>query len=121
MSPGNTVGDLGHTIFNQPFLGSREHGGFLYIQPTFQCTQRLILPDPPYVVGVLLQKWETPWAKVFPIRLMLRLGAEFRCELEVLCIMFVKLCQFRKHPWLESTQAYSGEGFITVYFTCSSV
>ncbi|XP_066297796.1 zinc finger FYVE domain-containing protein 16-like [Branchiostoma lanceolatum] len=75
---GNTVGDLGHTIFNQPFLGSREHGGFLYIQPTFQCTQRLILPDPPYVVGVLLQKWETPWAKVFPIRLMLRLGAEFR-------------------------------------------
>jgi hypothetical protein len=39
-----------------------------------------MLPNPPYLFGVLLQKWETPWAKVFPLRLMFRLGAEYRCE-----------------------------------------
>ncbi|XP_781105.3 uncharacterized protein LOC575625 isoform X1 [Strongylocentrotus purpuratus] len=76
---GNTVTDMSHTIFaGGGFLGSREHGGFLYIRPTFQCLQKLVLPDHPYLVAVLLQKWETPWAKVFPLRLLLRLGAEFR-------------------------------------------
>ncbi|XP_060082320.1 zinc finger FYVE domain-containing protein 9-like [Ylistrum balloti] len=75
---GNTVSDMGHTIFNQSFLNSRDHGGMLYIYPTFQCLHKLILPKPPYVFGILLQKWETPWAKVFPIRLLLRLGAEYR-------------------------------------------
>ena len=81
---GNTVSDLGHTIFGQhfgdSFLGSREHCGFLYVRSSFQCLQKLSLPPAPYVFGILLQQWETPWAKVFPIRLMLRLGAEFRCK-----------------------------------------
>ncbi|ESO88131.1 hypothetical protein LOTGIDRAFT_193725 [Lottia gigantea] len=77
-SKGNVINDLGYSIFNQNFLGNREHGGFLYITPTFQCLQKLILPEPPYLIGILLQKWETPWAKVFPLRLLLRLGAEFR-------------------------------------------
>ncbi|XP_036377602.1 zinc finger FYVE domain-containing protein 9-like [Megalops cyprinoides] len=75
---GNVVCDLGHSFFTQSFLGSREHGGFLYISPTFQSLQDLLLPNPPYLFGILIQKWETPWAKVFPLRLMLRLGAEYR-------------------------------------------
>ncbi|XP_048395224.1 zinc finger FYVE domain-containing protein 9-like isoform X1 [Stegostoma tigrinum] len=75
---GNVVGDLGHSFFAQSFLGSREHGGFLYVTATFQSMQDLVLPNPPYLFGILIQKWETPWAKVFPIRLMLRLGAEYR-------------------------------------------
>ncbi|XP_072366988.1 zinc finger FYVE domain-containing protein 9-like isoform X1 [Scyliorhinus torazame] len=75
---GNVVGDLGHSFFTQSFLGSREHGGFLYVTATFQSLQDLVLPNPPYLFGILIQKWETPWAKVFPIRLMLRLGAEYR-------------------------------------------
>ncbi|XP_078417238.1 zinc finger FYVE domain-containing protein 9 isoform X1 [Cetorhinus maximus] len=75
---GNVVGDLGHSFFTQSFLGSREHGGFLYVTATFQSMQDLVLPNPPYLFGILIQKWETPWAKVFPIRLMLRLGAEYR-------------------------------------------
>lgn len=76
---GNTVTEMGHTLTQGlPFLGSKEHGGFLYVRPTFQCLHRLILPPAPYLVGVLIHKWETPWAQVFPIRLMLRLGAEFR-------------------------------------------
>ncbi|KAL3868060.1 hypothetical protein ACJMK2_040898 [Sinanodonta woodiana] len=77
-SKGNTVTDSSHTLFNQSFLDSRDHGGFLYIRSTFQCLQKLMLPSPPFIFGILLQKWETPWAKVFPIRLILRLGAEYR-------------------------------------------
>ncbi|KAI1889324.1 hypothetical protein AGOR_G00178060 [Albula goreensis] len=75
---GNVVTNLGHSFFTQSFLGSKEHGGFLYISPTFQSLQDLLLPNPPYLFGILIQKWETPWAKVFPLRLMLRLGAEYR-------------------------------------------
>ncbi|XP_056913131.1 zinc finger FYVE domain-containing protein 9 isoform X1 [Takifugu flavidus] len=75
---GNVLSQLSHSFFTQSFLGSREHGGFLYISPTFQSLQDLLLPNPPYLFGILIQKWETPWAKVFPIRLMLRLGAEYR-------------------------------------------
>uniref|UniRef100_A0A673M876 Zinc finger FYVE domain-containing protein 9-like n=1 Tax=Sinocyclocheilus rhinocerous TaxID=307959 RepID=A0A673M876_9TELE len=74
----NVLSHLGHSFFTQSFLGSKEHGGFLYISPTFQTLQELPLPNPPYLFGILVQKWETPWAKVFPIRLMLRLGAEYR-------------------------------------------
>lgn len=75
---GNIVGNLGHSFFSQSFLGSKEHGGFLYVAATYQSLQDLVLPTPPYLFGILIQKWETPWAKVFPIRLMLRLGAEYR-------------------------------------------
>uniref|UniRef100_A0A8D0H153 Zinc finger FYVE domain-containing protein n=1 Tax=Sphenodon punctatus TaxID=8508 RepID=A0A8D0H153_SPHPU len=75
---GNVVGSLGHSFFSQSFLGSKEHGGFLYVTSTYQSLQDLVLPTPPYLFGILIQKWETPWAKVFPIRLMLRLGAEYR-------------------------------------------
>nr|XP_036877743.1 zinc finger FYVE domain-containing protein 9 isoform X1 [Manis javanica] len=75
---GNVVGNLGHSFFSQSFLGSKEHGGFIYVTSTYQSLQDLVLPTPPYLFGILIQKWETPWAKVFPIRLMLRLGAEYR-------------------------------------------
>ncbi|XP_057713187.1 zinc finger FYVE domain-containing protein 9-like isoform X2 [Corythoichthys intestinalis] len=75
---GNVLSHLSHSFFTQSFLGSKEHGGFLYVSPSFQSLQDLLLPNPPFLFGVLIQKWETPWAKVFPIRLMLRLGAEYR-------------------------------------------
>lgn len=41
----------------------------------------LVLPKQPFICGILIQKQEVPWAKVFPIRLMLRLGAEYGGEL----------------------------------------
>ncbi|KAM9378894.1 zinc finger FYVE domain-containing protein 9 [Phaethornis superciliosus] len=75
---GNVVSNLGHSFSSQSFLGSKEHGGFLYVSATYQSLQDLVLPTPPYLFGILIQKWETPWAKAFPIRLMLRLGAEYR-------------------------------------------
>ena len=77
---GHVITEMGHTFFNQSFLDSRDHGGFLYVRATFQCVQKLVLPNPPFLFGILLQKWETPWAKVFPLRLLLRLGAEYRCK-----------------------------------------
>ncbi|PNF19407.1 Zinc finger FYVE domain-containing protein 9 [Cryptotermes secundus] len=78
-SRGNTVSELGHTVFQGvPFLDSTEHGGFIYIRPSFQCLQKLVLPSSPYLVAILVHRWETPWATVFPIRLMLRLGAQYR-------------------------------------------
>lgn len=78
-SRGTLVSEMGHTTFKtSTFLGSAEHGGFLFIRPSFQCIQKIIQPPAPYLVGILIHRWEIPWAKVFPIRLMLRLGAEFR-------------------------------------------
>lgn len=61
-SRGNTVTEMGHSTL------SGQLGGFLYIRPTTQCLQRLILPPPPYLVALLLQKWEVPWARLFPLR-----------------------------------------------------
>lgn len=78
-SRGRMVGELGHSVLQGTvFLGSSEYGGFIYIRPSFQCLHKLILPTAPFLIGILIHRWETPWAKVFPIRLMLRLGAEFR-------------------------------------------
>ncbi|XP_059491177.1 zinc finger FYVE domain-containing protein 9 [Neocloeon triangulifer] len=71
-SRGNTVTEMGHSTL------SGQLGGFLYIRPTTQCLQRLVLPPPPFLVALLLQKWEVPWARLFPLRLVLRLGYEFR-------------------------------------------
>ncbi|KAH8301797.1 hypothetical protein KR059_011835 [Drosophila kikkawai] len=63
---------------NANFLGSREHGGFIFIRPTYQCLQGVIVPENPYLVGVLIHRHEVPWAKVLPLRLILRLGAQYR-------------------------------------------
>lgn len=76
---GSTISELGFSPARMPnFLGSRNHGGFLYVRPTYQCMQNVITPDAPYLVGVLVHRWEVPWAKVLPLRLMLRLGALYR-------------------------------------------
>ena len=68
--------------------------GFLYIRPTFQCLQSLTIPESPYLIGLLVHKWEVPWMRylnyfnlkihvillififfrLFPLRLILRLG-----------------------------------------------
>uniref|UniRef100_UPI00398E6B3C zinc finger FYVE domain-containing protein 16 isoform X2 n=1 Tax=Pristiophorus japonicus TaxID=55135 RepID=UPI00398E6B3C len=74
---GKTIGNLGNFSFTENFLGSKDHGGFLFVTPTFQALADLLLPSSPFLFGILIQKLEVPWAKVFPIRLMLRLGAEY--------------------------------------------
>lgn len=76
---GQAITELGFSMASTtPFLGSKEHGGFLFIRPTFQCMQNIIIPENPYLIGILIHRWEVPWAKIFPLRLMLRLGALHR-------------------------------------------
>ncbi|CAH1391923.1 unnamed protein product [Nezara viridula] len=78
-SKGTTVTEMSYTpAFSSDLLGSKDHGGFIYIRPTFQCTTNLLLPAQPYLIAILVHRWETPWARLFPLRLILRLGAEYR-------------------------------------------
>lgn len=66
-------------MLGKQFLGSNDYGGFLYIRHTFQSVEGLDLPQQsPYLFAIMLSKWEMPWARVFPLRLKLRLGAEMR-------------------------------------------
>ncbi|CAB3980722.1 zinc finger FYVE domain-containing 9 isoform X2 [Paramuricea clavata] len=75
---GHRVTDLGYTIFGQPFLGSLRNAGFLYVKSSFQCLDNLLLPSGPHIFGILIQREEVSWVQLFPIRLILRLGAEYR-------------------------------------------
>ncbi|XP_069848889.1 zinc finger FYVE domain-containing protein 16-like isoform X1 [Dipodomys merriami] len=75
---GKYVENLDNITFTESFLNSKDHGGFLFITPTFQKLDDLPLPSNPFLCGILIQKLEIPWAKVFPMRLMLRLGTEYK-------------------------------------------
>uniref|UniRef100_A0A2K5QKX2 Zinc finger FYVE domain-containing protein n=1 Tax=Cebus imitator TaxID=2715852 RepID=A0A2K5QKX2_CEBIM len=75
---GKYIENLDNITFTERFLSSKDHGGFLFITPTFQKLDDLPLPSNPFLCGILIQKLEIPWAKVFPMRLMLRLGAEYK-------------------------------------------
>uniref|UniRef100_A0A8C5CG39 Zinc finger, FYVE domain containing 16 n=1 Tax=Gadus morhua TaxID=8049 RepID=A0A8C5CG39_GADMO len=71
---GKFVEDLGNVTFTSSFLGSKEHGGMLFFSPTCQPLEGLSVPPQPFLFGLLIQRLEVPWAKVFPLRLLLRLG-----------------------------------------------
>lgn len=45
-----------------------------------KCLDNLSLPSGPHIFGILIQREEVSWVQLFPIRLLLRLGAEYRCE-----------------------------------------
>ncbi|EFA05099.1 zinc finger FYVE domain-containing protein 9 [Tribolium castaneum] len=76
---GTSVKEMGLSLHSTTnFLGSKNHAGFVYIRPTFQCLCNVIKPQEPFLIGVLIHRWETSWAKLFPLRLILRLGAEYR-------------------------------------------
>ncbi|XP_068856951.1 zinc finger FYVE domain-containing protein 16 isoform X1 [Aphelocoma coerulescens] len=74
---GRFIKNMENITFTENFLSNKEHGGFLFVSPTFQKLDDQILPDNPFLFGILIHKLEIPWAKMFPIRLMLRLGAEY--------------------------------------------
>nr|XP_046230397.1 zinc finger FYVE domain-containing protein 16 isoform X2 [Scatophagus argus] len=74
---GKFVDELDNVTFTSTFLGSKDHAGMLFFSPTCQPLDGLALPRQPFLVGLLIQKLEVPWAKVFPLRLLLRLGAEY--------------------------------------------
>ncbi|XP_065220689.1 uncharacterized protein Sara isoform X2 [Planococcus citri] len=113
-SKGSTVTEMSFAEpCNNQLFGCKEHGGFIFIRPTYQCVQKLLLPKPPFLLGLLIHRWETPWARLFPIRLVLRLGAEYRyypCPLvsvrnrpalysEIGHTIFTLLADFRKYTY----------------------
>ena len=60
-TPGHTVSNLGYTIFGQPFLGSMDNAGFLYIKPTFQVRILSIVAEP---LSVPYASWpQSMWYK----------------------------------------------------------
>ncbi|XP_011198660.2 zinc finger FYVE domain-containing protein 9 [Bactrocera dorsalis] len=76
---GNPIAELSYTSpRSSNFLGTRDYGGFIFIRATFQCLQDVLVPEQPFLIGILIHRYEVPWAKVFPLRLMLRLGAQYR-------------------------------------------
>ncbi|XP_026153943.1 zinc finger FYVE domain-containing protein 16 isoform X2 [Mastacembelus armatus] len=74
---GRFMEELDNLTFTSSFLGSKDHAGMLFFSPTCQPLDGLSLPPQPFLFGLLIQKLEVPWAKVFPLRLLLRLGAEY--------------------------------------------
>ncbi|RNA00885.1 Zinc finger FYVE domain-containing 9 [Brachionus plicatilis] len=64
-------------------LENKNNSAFFYFRPTKMHIEmslkkiEKLLPKEPYVIGYLIQKWEVPWAKLFPLRLMLRFGEQF--------------------------------------------
>lgn len=64
-------------------LDNKDNSAFVYFQPTKMHIENNlkkienILPQEPYLIGLLIQKWEVPWAKLFPLRLILRFGEQF--------------------------------------------
>lgn len=79
---GKFVEELDNVTFTSSFLGSKDHAGMLFFSPTCQPLDGLTLPAQPFLFGLLVQKMEVPWARVFPLRLLLRLGAEYSGECE---------------------------------------
>uniref|UniRef100_A0A182JP00 FYVE-type domain-containing protein n=1 Tax=Anopheles christyi TaxID=43041 RepID=A0A182JP00_9DIPT len=76
---GHIITELGFSpARSNNFLGSKNHGGFLYVRPTYQCMKAVLAPEAPYLIGILIHRWEVPWAKILPLRLMLRLGALYQ-------------------------------------------
>ncbi|XP_041666898.1 zinc finger FYVE domain-containing protein 16 [Cheilinus undulatus] len=74
---GKFLEELDNVTFTSSFLGSKDHAGMLFFSPSCQPLDGLTLPSQPFLFGLLIQKLEVPWAKVFPLRLLLRLGAEY--------------------------------------------
>ncbi|CAB1314244.1 unnamed protein product, partial [Coregonus sp. 'balchen'] len=75
---GKVLSHLGLSQFSSSFLGCEEHAGFLWVRSTLQSLHGLPMPNQPFLFGLLVHRDEVPWAKAFPLRLMLRLGAEYR-------------------------------------------
>lgn len=71
--------NLGNLLFQDGLFDSRGTAGLLFVRPMpDHCLQNMIIPDKNFLVALVLQRWEVPWSKVFPVRLLLRLGHKFK-------------------------------------------
>lgn len=72
------IENLGNLLFQDGLFGSRDTAGLLFVQPSSDhCLQNLIATDNKFLIALVLQRWEVPWSKVFPMRLLLRLGHKY--------------------------------------------
>lgn len=72
--------NLGNLLFQDGLFGSRDTAGLVFVRPLkCHCVKNLILPEnnKSFLVALVLQRWEVPWSKVFPMRLLLRLGHKY--------------------------------------------
>ena len=76
---GNFVCDLDYIACEDGLSGREENAGFLYFRPTYQCLQGFTVPRTPFLVAILILQSEVVWARILPLRLLLRLGSEYRC------------------------------------------
>lgn len=70
-----TIENLGNLLFQDGLFESRNTAGLLFVRH-LDCHNiaNLIQPANPFLFALVLQRWEVPWSKVFPVRLLLRLG-----------------------------------------------
>jgi len=78
--PGNVVCNLDYVGCEEGLFGRQENAGFLYFRPSYQCLQGFTIPQTPFLVATLILQSEVVWAKILPLRLLLRLGSEYRCK-----------------------------------------
>lgn len=71
--------NLGNLLFQDGLFGNRDTAGLLFVRPLEDhCLKNIVLPsNKTYLFALVLQRWEVPWSKVFPMRLLLRLGHKF--------------------------------------------
>lgn len=70
---------LGNLLFQDGLFGNRDTAGLLFVRPLENhCMKNLVIPtNRTFLIALVLQRWEVPWSKVFPMRLLLRLGHQF--------------------------------------------
>jgi MAD (mothers against decapentaplegic) interacting protein len=72
------IENLGNLLFQDGLFNCRDTAGLLFVKPSpDHCLKNLILPDKKFLIALVLQRWEVPWSKVFPMRLLLRLGHKY--------------------------------------------
>lgn len=76
---GKPMSDLNLMLFEDGLFENKDNSGFIFFRPTFQCLKKIQVPQSPFLVGLAILKWETPWAKSLPLRLLLRLGSQTGC------------------------------------------
>lgn len=78
-----------HIFFPDGLFNNKENSGFIFTRPTMQCLRNIHLPPPPFLIAILIHKWEIPWAKIFPLRLVLRLGYEYKSNANIISLLDV--------------------------------
>lgn len=67
--------NLGNLLFQDGLFNNKDTAGLLLVRHMeCQDVKNLVLPNTGFLFALLLQRWEVPWSKVFPVRLLLRLG-----------------------------------------------